>query len=289
MHARTSTVLLVGALLSAGAASRAVAQDAPHMVDPVRSSVHFSGADGVRLTGDLHVPSEPSGAAVVLIHDEGEDRTVFRDFADRLARAKVVAFNIDLRGHGESRYRPTSSDAGVVVSVARANYKRQDFTLKDWQQLPDDVRAALAFLQKDRRARTGRIAVIGSGLGANAGFAASATGQAVQVAVALSPLREGRGLALEDAASRLRGRWLFVAASQGDRLGYEGAGLVVNAGGNQVQFAFPAGTARGVELLRVNPTLADQLFWWVLERLDVELPERHPEVMARRKARGEFP
>jgi uncharacterized protein len=81
--------------------------------------VTFESADGLQLSG-WYEPSE-NGAAVVLVHGGGGDRTGPLDHAALLRRHGDGVLVYDSRGRGESEERQTRGDGdGRRMSMARS-------------------------------------------------------------------------------------------------------------------------------------------------------------------------
>jgi acetyl esterase/lipase len=105
--------------------------------------VEFTSADGLRLSG-WYVPSK-NGAAVVVVHGGGGDRTGAVRHAELLARHGYGVLLYDSRGRGESEGSPVSFGWG-------------------W---PEDVAGALAFLRTRRDVDAERIGGLGLSTGAD--------------------------------------------------------------------------------------------------------------------------
>jgi uncharacterized protein len=106
-------------------------------------SVEFDASDGLRLSG-WYAPSE-NGAAVVLVHGGGGDRTGPRDHAELLRRHGYGVLLYDSRGRGESEGTPNAWGWG-------------------WEK---DVQGALAFLADRDDVEDGRIGGLGLSTGAD--------------------------------------------------------------------------------------------------------------------------
>lgn len=173
--------------------------------------------DGV----DLRISYFPSDAGqdatpVVLLHDFGESRAVMRGLAlalqtpgpagaGEIPRRAVVT--VDLRGHGDSR-----SAAGVdgPVQLDHARLRQGDFE----DMVRFDMEAVRSFLVDKNDARElnlNKLALVGSGMGANVAalwaandwdappLAVRKQGQDVKALALISPAWNFRGLALNDA------------------------------------------------------------------------------------------
>ena len=106
-------------------------------------SVEFDASDGLRLSG-WYAPSE-NGAAVVLVHGGGGDRTGPLDHAQLLRRHGYGVLLYDSRGRGESEGTPNAWGWG-------------------WEK---DVEGALAFLGARDDVEDGRIGGLGLSTGAD--------------------------------------------------------------------------------------------------------------------------
>jgi pimeloyl-ACP methyl ester carboxylesterase len=76
------------------------------------STIHCSGANGVRLVADAY--GDPAAPAVLLLHGGGQTRHSWGGTAGALAAEGFYAISADLRGHGESDWDPTG-DYGMAV------------------------------------------------------------------------------------------------------------------------------------------------------------------------------
>jgi predicted alpha/beta hydrolase len=80
--------------------------------------VSFAASDGLRLSG-WYRPSQ-NGAAVVLVHGGGGDRTGAESHAELLARHGYGVLLYDARGRGESEGSPNAFGWGWDEDVAGA-------------------------------------------------------------------------------------------------------------------------------------------------------------------------
>ena len=189
--------------------------------------------DGVQLR-ITYFPSDAGQEAtpVVLLHDRGESRAVMRDLAlllqspgldqgEPVPRRAVVT--VDLRGHGDSKTAVDYDGNEVQLNVDR-------FRQADYENMVDfDMEAVRSFLVERNDARElnlNKLALVGSGMGANVAtiwaardweappLAVRKQGQDVKALALISPAWNYRGLALNDALRQpdVRGRLgLFVA------------------------------------------------------------------------------
>ena len=133
--------------------------------------------DRVRLWASFELPEgipAPIPAAL-LLHGYGEDRSVWADLEARLLSEGWAVMTLDLRGHGQSTIR--NSEPIEAVGAWRA----------DSQQFPQDLNPALDWLKTQARIDSGRLAVIGSDIGANLALVASGRFSEVGTSVAINP------------------------------------------------------------------------------------------------------
>lgn len=124
--------------------------------------VSIVSSDGARLRG-WYVSSR-NGAAVTLFHDHGDNRLAIAGTAEALARAGYGVLLFDLRAHGESDGRRL---AGCGEAI-------------------QDARLAVAWLAR-RPDVTGRIGVLGVGLGGTLAIQVAATSAHVRAIAAENP------------------------------------------------------------------------------------------------------
>jgi len=120
------------------------------------------GSDGGQLRG-WYIPSR-NGAAVVLLHDHGQNRLSLAFHAEALSRAGYGVLMLDLRAHGRSDGWRFDRDAAV-----------------------DDALAAVAWVGR-RRDVQARVAVMGVGLGGMLALHAAARNAFIRGAAADGPL-----------------------------------------------------------------------------------------------------
>jgi pimeloyl-ACP methyl ester carboxylesterase len=122
--------------------------------------------------------------AVLLLHGYGEDRTVWRNFAQQLVGRGWAVMALDLRGHGESKTR------NKMPLQATPEWRT------DLHTFPVDLDPALDWLKARPRIDTQKIVVIGVDVGANLALISSGRFPEVRTVVAIKPnLMESLALA----------------------------------------------------------------------------------------------
>ena len=154
-----------------------------------------------RLRGDF-VRAEGAGRhpAALLLNKAGGDRTAYQTLATELARRGISSLRVDLRGHGEStnagRFVPGTPGATAIL-----------------EGTPDDVTAALTFLQADPTVDRHRLVVVGASYSAEAmAEAARASRHYAAAYVALSPgnFSETSAAAIDTSGAR----WLVIRSAR---------------------------------------------------------------------------
>ncbi len=64
--------------------------------------VFYTSSDGAVINGTFYSSAEIGASTIYLVHDVGDDRTVWNDYARELQGEGYNVLAIDLRGHGES-------------------------------------------------------------------------------------------------------------------------------------------------------------------------------------------
>lgn len=154
-------------------------------------AVQLHAADGVSIAGMVYDAPDPAAPAVVLVHMYTRTKDDWRGLAEQLQAAGIAALAIDLRGHGGS------AGAALPSSVMAL-----------------DVRAGIAYLES--RAAGRKIAVVGASLGASVGLMAAAETATVRGVALVSPVSDYRGVRLDPAVRRYRGRPLLFITSLED-------------------------------------------------------------------------
>ncbi|MGE0433283.1 MAG: alpha/beta hydrolase [Planctomycetota bacterium] len=143
--------------------------------------------------------------AVVLLHEHGGGRADWSTMQQRLLAAGVSSLAIDFRGRGLS---------GSMTD--RAAWSSRDDRLI--AALPDDARAAIAYLSRRANVPPSRIVLAGAGLGASVALcAAAADAAAVPGVIALSPEADCKPLDMAAAMTGLRDRPVLLVCAAEDR------------------------------------------------------------------------
>ncbi len=157
----------------------AVKGAASSLRESMRHAVEFTSSDGTKLSGEWYQPAAGSGGVlptVLLLHDFGEDRSIWESFiTNSLLKNGYAALALDLRGHGASEGKLPAFNQD-----ARENLIGSKLLLQD-------LAAVFQWLKGRELVDPDRIAVAGVGLGASLVFAASGKFEAIRSSMAISP------------------------------------------------------------------------------------------------------
>ncbi|MBN1539515.1 MAG: hypothetical protein JW939_05170 [Candidatus Thermoplasmatota archaeon] len=103
-------------------------------------TIFYAASDKVVINGTWYAASETGAETVYLIHDIGEDRTVWKGYATHLQSEGYNVLAIDLRGHGESLKSLISEDI---------KYDWTTMTHADLVLIKNDVQGALDWVHGD--------------------------------------------------------------------------------------------------------------------------------------------
>ncbi|MEK7477743.1 MAG: alpha/beta fold hydrolase [Patescibacteria group bacterium] len=127
---------------------------------PTVEKVSFITADGVTIVGNYY--NSTSTKAVLLLHQNGMDKSSWGDFPLVLQARGFAVLAIDLRGYGESTQISASSST-ATGSPGTLDYR--NFTNKDYfPAMMGDITAARKFLQSKGKTEQD---IVGASIGAN--------------------------------------------------------------------------------------------------------------------------
>lgn len=231
-----------------------------------RQIVTIECDDGYRLAGDYMHRRQARGKlpGILLIHEMGQDRRVWYPLSIHLAGRGYAILTVDLRGHGENPGKMGNPDK-----------TRDELSPEDFLMMPRDIRNSIGHLAIKREIDSGRICVIGAGLGANlALIAASETwADAIRCAIAISPGLDYHGLKTADPARNIAAnKAIFLAAAQEDQYSLNSAGQIYAALNCIKDFEKIEGGEHGMELFRSR--LFPKIPEWIMRRMPRADPER---------------
>ena len=249
---RTLTTFFLCVTLVCGARA-AFAQPSPETTDVGRrEDVTLTTSDNVTIKGTMGVPPTAGAGtpAVILIHQGGSDRGEWDEFFAKLLVENYVVFAYDVRGHGES---------DKVDNIYQL--------FNDPDLAPNDLRAAVAFLQSRSFVDKNRIAVVGASIGGNLA-ALSVSEMRIKTAVAMS----GKTSAVYNLAGKkdLKLKSVFYISSERDQDGRRAvwAQEMYDATEPPRKVEIVEGSdGHGVSILTDSPKTADAIVTWLKQQL----------------------
>ena len=220
--------------------------------------IHIESSDGLSLSAIADIPTDRNMRmpAVIFLHQGGsskEEWTGLPLFQD-VTKAGMVAFALDIRGHGES--------GGEA-----------DFTtlFDDPDQAPRDLMAAMNWLAQSNTVNMDRVAIVGASIGANLAVAAAGTDRFdVRTIVAIS--------AKTSAVHNLAGgvekinhlRSVFMIASELEQDGKRAlwAEEIFDAAENPRHIEIVSGSkGHGVSIFSDDPALQNKILSWLVDTI----------------------
>lgn len=215
----------------------------------VRTDVALTAADGTALTGFLTGLSstEVGAPGVLLLHQYQGSAEQWSELAPALAERGWWVLALNLRGHGTS---DPYDGPGLLTDPDGA---------------PLDVEAGLAFLRDEAGAAPGRLAVVGTSVGANLAVAAAIQERArtyVAVSARLPPSE-----ALADAPATGMASVLYLASEDDPGGQAADAQTLYEATADPRGIHIWPGSAHGRDLLASEPEAVGELVGWLDEHL----------------------
>ena len=216
MNRLTPLYLLVVVALLAGCGGDSPTDDgATPIPDVIRTaSDEFSTSDGFTILGTWYTSDRQQGRspALILLHMFGGTHAQWLPFVPELVGNGYAVLAFDLRGHGQSAYRNGEYSPRTL------------FEIEDFDRMPLDVAAALAWIGTRSEADTSRIGLIGADIGANIAFISAGTLDGIKTTVSVSPTyRQEQEILLADGIPDFRPRSVLYLAAFGDDYAFTSA------------------------------------------------------------------
>lgn len=195
---------------------------------------------------------------VVFFHSLGYSSDYWGPVVKKFVDAGVAALVVDLRGHGQSVYDSNFKIRSWVY-----------YTPKVFAKYPDDAADMLKYIAMNyKNISTTKYAIVGADIGANtAVLAAEKIANKPSCLVLLSPSRDFKGLYTPIAMTNIGNAPILTLVSERDRYSMvEANSLKKFAQGTYDLKTYPAG-GMGMLMLKVNPTMADDIVNWVMPKL----------------------
>ncbi len=190
-HARpTFTASVAGRYLISLVVNDGIANSEPDevvvTVGFIIQSVSFSTDDNLIISGGWTLPNLDSETfpVVILLHSLGSNRDnwLVSPLTVELLEEGYAVLRIDFRGHGQSE------DPGGRSCERSTDNLTCTLTIQDLENMPLDVKGALAWLSAQSEVDTGKIALIGEDLGANIAYISAGSFSQIKTTVSISPI-----------------------------------------------------------------------------------------------------
>lgn len=126
-------------IIAAGLLVYSILDDDSEAATPGRT-IWYAASDKVVINGTWYGAAETGAETIYLIHDIGEDRTVWKEYARHLQSEGYNVLAIDLRGHGESVKSLISED----ITYDWTTMAHADFVL-----IKNDIQGAIDWVHGD--------------------------------------------------------------------------------------------------------------------------------------------
>lgn len=195
---------------------------------------------------------------VIMLHSLGYSSEYWGLVVKKFVDSGVAVLLVDLRGHGQSIYNSNFKISSWVY-----------FTENDYKKYPADIVDIFQYIAMSyKNISTSKYAIIGADIGANTAIlAAEKIMNKPSCLVLLSPSRDFKGLKTSIAMTNVGNGPILTMVSARDNHSVREAQILKKfAQGTFEIKTYPAG-GMGMLMLKVNPTMADDIVNWTLPKL----------------------
>jgi pimeloyl-ACP methyl ester carboxylesterase len=220
-------------------------------------AVGFSTADGFAINGTWYTSDRQQGRlpVLILLHMFGGTHGQWLPFIPELVGNGYAVLAFDLRGHGQSAYRNEEYSPRTL------------FEVEDFDRMPLDVAAALAWIGTRSEADANRIGLIGADIGAKIAFISAGTLAGIKTTVSLSPsYREGQEILLPEGIPGFQPRSVLFLAAFGDGYAFTSAEAMAQLTLAPALVKGYQGDDHGLSLLS-EATIRAEIYRWLRENL----------------------
>jgi esterase/lipase len=211
-------------------------------------SVRFTTIDDWSIRGTLY---NSNGNSVLLLHGLGDHRTAWVEFARVLQDKGYKVLAIDMRGHGESTLKGSTTKTW------------EQFTVQDYASMAKDLSAAQEFLGEKN------ISIIGASIGANIALNYAAGGK-VSSLVLLSPGLNYHDIKAEPAMRLYKGP-VYIAAADMDQYSADSASQLYRLASGEKELEITSGSSHGTVLLE-DVEMQDAILAWLADNYPAAKP-----------------
>lgn len=212
--------------------------------------ITFITDDGVEIAGNYFEPQKEHSQVFLLLHMMQATKESWNSFASLLVKKGFAALAIDLRGHGNSRYR----------GGQKLDYK--EFNDAEHRESIKDIAAAKGFLAGEKNVDISLMAIAGASIGANLALWQASMDKDVKLLVLLSPGLNYRGIQAAELAPKYFGH-VCILASEGDTYAAESSRQLLKAFHGDKKLEIINGNSHGTNMFQSEPGLMDKLIVWI--------------------------
>lgn len=223
-------------------------------------AITYETKDSFVIKSKLFYPPKKQAVypVVVFFHSLGYSSDYWGPIVKKIVNAGAAVLLVDLRGHGQSIYDSNFKIRSWVY-----------YTDKMFEKYPSDAVDILQYVAMNyKNISTTKYAIVGADIGANTAIiAAEKMFNKPACLVLLSPSRSFKGLKTSIAMTNIGNGPVLTLASVRDRYSMNEAYILKKfvQGTNDIK-TYPAG-GMGMLMLKVNPTMADDIVKWVMPKL----------------------
>ncbi len=214
--------------------------------------IKFITEDGFNIAASLGV-NKTTGAkssAIIFIHQGGSDRNEWSDLFEEFLKQNFTVLAYDVRGHG------ISDKVDDIYAL-----------FNDPNQSPNDIKAAIKYLIKNKLADSSRIAIIGASIGANLACVGVSKFN-IKTAVAIS----GKTSAVKNlnGSTKLKLHSIFFISSEGDQDGMRAKWakeLYESTEEPRKLEIVKNSSVHGVSIFKDDPSLPGKILQWIRDTL----------------------
>lgn len=230
--------------------------------NPEPREMSFLTRDGVRLVGSLYVPEQAGSSGLILVHDDGGDRSDFEPFARQAHRDGYFILAFDRRGHGDSTL-PNSTQSGTA-------------SLSETMNDIDAARQTLTSAGADPE----NLAIVGAGSGANLALAYAAANADIQATVLLSPARKVKDTPADETLRAYGLRPVLLMVSSGDTHALASAESLRAIASGHCEIHEYDGMANGTAIFDAIATSSGQTLLWLNDIIGPQAVNKNRELDA---------
>ena len=173
---------------------------------PAPQNIKFTSEENVEIVGTFYESPKADSPAVLLLHQFGDSRKSYDEFAKDLQKKNFGVLAVDGRGFGDS----VKTTDGKTVAAER--------TAEGVKGMEADVANAFDFLAKQKNVDANRMGIVGASYGSSLAIIYAAKNPNVKAVALLSPgINYFDNLPTEPAVKNFGNRPLLMVAAEDDK------------------------------------------------------------------------